>query len=139
MVLMALQTMYGGELFVKKIPSMRMTDLAQAISPDIKMVEVGIRPGEKIHEVMITREDARNTIELDQYYIVKPEFGSILKNASNLINGTPVSDDFEYHSGNNDQWLSIDQMQTMIEDLCPELGKRLLSKKIEYRSCVLGS
>lgn len=139
MVLMALDIMHGGELFVKKIPSMRMIDLAQAIAPDIKMVEVGIRPGEKIHEVMITREDARNTIEFDQYYIVKPELGSVFKKYSNLSNGSPVPDNFEYHSGNNGEWLSIEQMQSMIKDLCPEVDHGFPSKKIEYKSCALGS
>lgn len=120
MVLMALQRMQGGELFVKKIPSMRMVDLVAAMAPDIKMIEVGIRPGEKIHEVMITREDARNTIEFDEFFIVKPMFGSVVGSMSNLPQGMPVSDDFEYHSGNNNQWLAIEQMQKMVQDLFPD-------------------
>src|SRR5574344_1804035 len=73
MVLEAIEHMHGGELYVKKIPSMKMPDLAKAIAPDLKIVEVGIRPGEKIHEQMITKEDARNTLEFDEYYIILPE------------------------------------------------------------------
>ncbi len=113
MVLMALDTMKGGELFVKKIPSMRVVDLAYAIAPDLKMVEVGIRPGEKIHEVMITREDARNTEEFDNYYIVKSSLG----NCKSPVRGVPVTDDFEYHSGNNNEWLTVEQMQQMVQEL----------------------
>ena len=118
MVLMALDVMQGGELFVKKIPSMRMIDLAQAMAPDMKMVEVGIRPGEKIHEVMITREDARNTEEFETHYVVRPSFG--LCSASEYdTRGIQVSDDFEYHSGNNKEWLTIEQMQKMVRELFP--------------------
>lgn len=138
MVLMSLETMQGGELFVKKIPSMRMVDLAQAMAPDIKMVEVGIRPGEKIHEVMITREDARNTIEFDQYYIVKPEFGASLTKTPYLLQGItetglPVQDDFEYHSGNNKQWLTIEQMRTMVQELFGDSDEVVLPVKKEHK------
>ncbi len=128
MVLMALDIMQGGELFVKKIPSMRMIDLAQAMAPDMKMVEVGIRPGEKIHEVMITREDARNTEEFETHYVVKPSFGlgSVSKHK---VCGTPVIDDFEYHSGNNKEWLSIEQMQQMVQDLFPDKDRSFSKSK----------
>jgi UDP-N-acetylglucosamine 4,6-dehydratase len=128
MVLMSLDIMHGGELFVKKIPSMRMVDLAQAMAPEMKMVEIGIRPGEKVHEVMITREDARNTIEFDQYYVVKPEFGTVSNKISSLAAGLPVPDDFEYHSGSNKEYLTIEQMQTMIKELFPGLKKDLFLK-----------
>ena len=118
MVLMALDIMQGGELFVKKIPSMRMVDLAQAMAPDMKMMEVGIRPGEKIHEVMITREDARNTEEFETHYVVRPSF-CLGCSSKYKIYGTAVNDDFEYHSGNNKEWLSIEQMQKMVQELFP--------------------
>ncbi|MFH1832148.1 MAG: UDP-N-acetylglucosamine 4,6-dehydratase (inverting) [bacterium] len=115
MVINALNIMQGGELFVKKIPSMRITDLAEAIAPALKLKEVGIRPGEKIHEKMITREDAKNTIEFDDYYIIKPEYyaARALKN----MPGKPVDPNFEYHSGKNDVWLTVDQMKNMINEL----------------------
>lgn len=116
MVVDALETMQGGELYVKKIPSMLMPDLAKAIAPDLKIKEVGIRPGEKIHEQMITREDARNTLEFEDYYIILPEidFEYIVHKYSD---GKPVAADFEYHSGNNTQWLSVQEMRKLIEEL----------------------
>ncbi|MFH1461704.1 MAG: UDP-N-acetylglucosamine 4,6-dehydratase (inverting) [bacterium] len=116
MVLMALQNMYGGELFVKKIPSMKIVDLARAISENLILKDVGIRPGEKIHEVMITQEDARNTIELDKYYIVKPEFDVRHINEKYKI-GKAVDFNFEYNSGKNNSWLTIPDMKKMIHEL----------------------
>lgn len=116
MVLEAIGSMQGGELYVKKIPSMKMPDLAKAIAPELKIVEVGIRPGEKIHEQMITREDARNTLEFDEYYIILPEID--LKYITHKYpKGKPVANDFEYHSGNNEQWLSIEDMKKLIREI----------------------
>lgn len=116
MVIEAIQNMQGGELYVKKIPSMKMPDLAKAIAPELSIKEVGIRPGEKIHEQMITKEDARNTIELDDYYIILPEID--MENISHKYPlAKPVAYDFEYHSGNNDRWLSIEDMQKLIEEI----------------------
>jgi UDP-N-acetylglucosamine 4,6-dehydratase len=107
MVIHALQVMDGGELFVKKIPSMRIVDLAQAMAPDLPIIEVGIRPGEKIHEMMISREDARDTYDFDSYYVIYQH--------GNRGKGVPVSPGFEYHSGNNVEWLSIEQMRYMLD------------------------
>ena len=116
LVLTALNSMVGGELFVKKIPSMRISDLATAIAPDLAQKTVGIRPGEKIHEMMISREDARHTVEYDEYYIIKPDYKDW--NSSILAEqGKPVPDDFEYHSGNNAEWLSVDDMQKLIDEI----------------------
>lgn len=116
MVVDSLENMQGGELYVKKIPSMLMPDLARAMAPDLKIKEVGIRPGEKIHEQMITKEDARNTLEFDEYYIILPEID--LENITHKYpEGKPVASDFEYHSGNNTQWLSIEDMGKLIEEL----------------------
>ncbi len=113
MVLEALDIMQGGELFVKKIPSMKITDLAKAINPAVELRHVGIRPGEKIHEVMITREDARRTIEQDKYYIVQPEY-TFYGARKVPIQGNPVAHDFEYHSGNNADWLTIAEMKEIL-------------------------
>lgn len=116
MVINALKNMQGGELYVKKIPSMKMPDLANAIAPSLKIKEIGIRPGEKVHEQMITKEDARNTLEFDEYYIILPEID--LENIRHMYpNGKPVATDFEYHSGNNTQWLSVNDMNELIEEL----------------------
>ena len=118
MVLEALETMHGGELYVKKIPSMRMPDLAKAIAPDLKIKEVGIRPGEKIHEQMITREDAPNTIEFKDFYIVLPQIEMENKNIEEYYpSAKKVSADFEYNSGNNYRWLTIDDMRKLIKEI----------------------
>jgi len=116
MVLMSLEIMQGGELFIKKIPSMKVVDLARALAPEIPIKTVGIRPGEKIHEVMITKEDARNAIEFEKYFVVKPAFrcdklNDFYKKAKLVDKG------FEYHSGNNKEWLDINQMKVMIDEL----------------------
>ena len=116
MVLEALEHMHGGELFVKKIPSMHMPDLAKAIAPELKITEIGIRPGEKIHECMITKEDARNTIEKEGYYIILPDIQR--KEIKQFYaNEKRVPDDFEYSSGNNDRWLTVEDMRRLIEDI----------------------
>lgn len=116
MVLEALENMHGGELYVKKIPSMKMPDLAKAIAPDLKIKEVGIRPGEKIHEQMITVADAPNTIELNDYYIILPQID--LENINHIYpNAKRVPENFEYHSGNNDRWLTVDDMRKLISEI----------------------
>ena len=116
MVMDALGLMQGGELFVRKIPSMRMTDLAESIAPGIKLREVGLRPGEKIHEQMITVNDAPNTFDLGKFYVILPQmqFSGI---KYDLNDAKPVTPDFEYHSGNNPWFLTIPEMQKMLETL----------------------
>ncbi len=116
MVLEAIENMRGGELYVKKIPSMKMPDLAKAIAPDLKIKEVGIRPGEKIHEQMITKEDAPNTIEFKDFYIILPQV-SFAGIKYDYPNAKPVPDDFEYHSGNNDKWLTIEDMKELMKGI----------------------
>lgn len=118
MVLEALETMHGGELYVKKIPSMRMPDLARAIAPDLPIKEVGIRPGEKIHEQMITKEDAPNTIEFKDFYIVLPQIHLENKDITQYYpSAKKVSPDFEYNSGNNDRWLTVEEMKKLISEI----------------------
>lgn len=116
LVLTALKTMSGGELYVKKIPSMRMPDLATAIAPDLKQKIVGIRPGEKIHEMMISSEDARHTIEYDSYYIIQPDFDWWSEDRLHA-KGKHVAENFEYHSGNNSEWLGVDDMRRLIDEI----------------------
>lgn len=116
MVINAFEVMQGGELFVKKIPSMRITDLAKAIAPDLPIKEVGIRPGEKIHEQMISEEDARHTLEFDNYYIICPD-ASWWQGRSSDIGGKDVPTNFSYSSGTNTQWLNIEEMQKLIKEL----------------------
>jgi UDP-N-acetylglucosamine 4,6-dehydratase len=115
LVLKAFREMNGGEILVPKIPSMKVTDLAKAIAPDCEQKTVGIRPGEKLHEVMITKTDSRHTLEFDNYYIIKPEYD--WWNKKNHEDGQPVEDGFEYNSGDNEDWLSIEEMRRIIEEL----------------------
>lgn len=118
MVLEALENMRGGELYVKKIPSMRMPDLARAIAPNLPIKEVGIRPGEKIHEQMITKEDAPNTIEFKDFYIVLPQIHLENKDITQYYpSAKKVAPDFEYNSGNNDRWLTVEEMKKLISEI----------------------
>ncbi len=116
MVLNAFEKMRGGELYVKKIPSMKMLDLAKAVAENLNVYECGIRPGEKIHEQMISVEDARHTLEFDDYYLIQPE-AFWWKKRTEGLGGKPVPHDFSYNSGNNTQWLSVDDMKALIGEL----------------------
>ncbi len=123
LVMHALKYALGGEIFVPKIPSYRITEVAEAIGPKCEFPVVGIRPGEKIHEEMITETDALQTISTDKYYIIVPMlFG---KNALELMahyckhhNATQVDKNFSYNSGKNTDWLSVAQIRTLIRDYC---------------------
>ena len=115
-VLKRLEIMVGGELFVPKIPSMKMTDLAEAICPECKTEIVGIRPGEKLNEVMIPRDDAYNTVEFKDYYVIKSLFRDF-ERCFTGDTGKPVPEDFEYNSGTNPWFLTIGEMREMIKNL----------------------
>jgi UDP-N-acetylglucosamine 4,6-dehydratase len=114
-VLDCLGRMVGGELFVPKLPSMNIMDLAKAIDPACKTEIIGIRPGEKIHEVMIPIDDARRTVEFDRYYIMQPNFPFWEKR--NNHGGKPVDENFEYNSGTNPWILTVEDMQRIIKTL----------------------
>ena len=116
MVVQAFALMKGGELFVKKVPSMRVIDLAQAIAPALSLKRVGVRPGEKIHEVMIAGADARSTLEFDDYFVIKPEF-MLGNKEDHFAQGRHVDPGFEYNSGKNKEWLTVAQMRTMINEI----------------------
>lgn len=113
-VLSNLARMQGGEIFVPKLPSMRVTDLAAAIAPGCRQEITGIRPGEKIHEVMITEDDARHTLEYDNYFVIKPEFPWWTR--SNGNGGKPLPEGFVYSSGTNDWWLTAEELGRMVEE-----------------------
>ncbi|MDR0581183.1 MAG: UDP-N-acetylglucosamine 4,6-dehydratase (inverting) [Holosporaceae bacterium] len=115
MVLAAIERMHGGELYVRKIPSVKITELARAIASDVKLKEVGVRPGEKIHEQMITKEDARNTLEFKDYFVVLPDAGCGHTTYS-YTNCSQVAEDFEYSSDRNSWWLTIEEMQKLMEE-----------------------
>lgn len=111
-VLDNLERMHGGEIFVPKIPSMNIMDLAKAIAPECKTKIVGIRPGEKLHEAMIMEDDARHTIEYDTYYVIQPEFPFWSKKFAE--GGKELPEGFEYTSDKNDEWLTIEELNNLV-------------------------
>ena len=116
LVIKALSEAKGGETFISKIPSFKITDLAQAILPGCEMPEVGIREGEKLHEVMVTKEDSMLTYEYDKHFIVYPHFD--WWNTSKIqAGGKRVEQGFEYSSGNNTEWLSIEQLRDLLREV----------------------
>ncbi len=117
LVLQALETMVGGELFVPKIPSMNIMDLAKAIAPECKTEVVGIRPGEKLHEVLIPKNDSHHTLEFDNFFVIQPEFEFWGRRFTNSGNGKLVAPDFEFNSETNPHFLGIKEMKDMIETL----------------------
>lgn len=116
LVIKALSEAKGGETFISKIPSFKITDLAKAMAPQCARTEVGIREGEKLHEIMVTREDSAMTYEYENHYIVYPHYSWWEENRV-LPGGTKVRDGFEYSSGTNTQWLNVEQLQEMISNM----------------------
>ncbi len=117
LVLYAMENALGGEIFVPKIPSYRLKDMAEAIGPDCKIEVVGVRPGEKIHEEMITSSDSYNTVDIGKYYIILPQTDLAKKNKYlNELNAKPVPEGFRYNSGENTEWLSIEQIRSLIKN-----------------------
>jgi len=112
----SLKVMVGGELFVPKIPSMNMLDLAKAIAPECKTEIIGIRPGEKLHEVMVPKDESHRTIEYDDKYIIQPDFG-FFDHRFNIKGGKPVPEGFEYNSELNPWKVTIDEMREIIKNL----------------------
>lgn len=120
LVIDGLDCMVGGEIFVPKIPSVRITDLAMALAPECKQVITGIRAGEKLHEVMIPQELARNTIEFKNYYVICPQFHDWDANlciAAKNEQGKVCADEFQYSSDVNDWWLSATDLKKLYGDL----------------------
>jgi len=117
LVLNALREMKGGEIWVPKIPSMRMTDLARVIAPDAEIKEIGIRPGEKLHEVMVPIDDARQTIEFDNHYIILPTMPFWNVDWHSAKGGNLCPDGAYVGSDNNTEWLTDEQLAQMIAGL----------------------
>jgi UDP-N-acetylglucosamine 4,6-dehydratase len=116
-VIESFERMHGGEIFVPKIPSMRVVDLAEAVAPGIPISIVGIRPGEKLHEVMCPRDDSHLTLEFADHFVIRPTIQFIrptdyLKNAIGE-QGRPVPSEFEYSSGTNPHFLSIEELRRL--------------------------
>lgn len=116
LVIKALSEAKGGETFISKIPSFKITDLAQAILPGCEMPEVGIREAEKLHEIMVTREDSLLTYEYDKHFIVYPHFDWWDKDKIQT-GGKKVEQGFEYSSGKNTEWLSVDDLKELLKNV----------------------
>ncbi len=114
LVIKALEEAKGGETFISRIPSFKITDLAEAMAPGMKTIETGIRPGEKLHEVMITEEDSMTTYEYDKNFIIYPQMFWQESKRPNP-SGKKVADGFYYSSGNNTQWLSVEQIRALLK------------------------
>ena len=108
-VLYCLEQMRGGEVFIPKIPSMRVVDLARAICPECELRYIGIRPGEKLHEMLISRDEARSTIDMGNVYMLQPAFPS--RTTGDWNQGRKVPEDWEYASNSNEQWLEIGDLR----------------------------
>jgi UDP-N-acetylglucosamine 4,6-dehydratase len=115
-VIRCTEQMYGGEVFVPKIPSMSIIDLAKAIAPQAKVNVIGIRPGEKLHEVLISEDEARTTVDMDDMYVVQPAealwFGHAWEKQGRLI-----TEEFRYASNTNTSWLGLDQINSIISPI----------------------
>lgn len=116
LVIKALEEAKGGETFISKIPSFKVTDLAEAMAPGCKTKEVGIREGEKLHEIMITVEDSMNTYEYDRHFIIYPQ---MVWSESKKVTptGKPVPEGFSYSSGNNTWWLTVDEIRERLKEV----------------------
>lgn len=112
LVIKALSNARGGETFISKIPSFKITDLAEAMLPQCEKKEVGIREGEKLHEVMITKEDSLTTYEYEKHFIIYPHY--TWWNNEVLPGGRPVKQGFEYNSGSNSEWLTVENLREKI-------------------------
>lgn len=124
-VLKNFERMQGGEIFVPKIPSINIVDLATAMAPNLKQEIIGIRPGEKIHEVMCPMDDAHLTLEFDDHFVIKPTIifsGKNIEFSPNIIGemGKPVSNEFEYSSGSNQDFLTVEQISKLNKSIVIE-------------------
>ena len=119
-VLKNFERMYGGEIFIPKIPSMYITELAKALAPDLPHKIIGIRPGEKLHEIMCPADDSHLTLEFANHYVIQPtiQFSHISDFTENRLGekGIPVEQGFEYNSGNNTEWITHEELLEMAKD-----------------------
>ena len=119
----AFQDMIGGEIYVKKIPSMNISDIAEAVAPGVKHEIIGIRPGEKIHEQMIGEEDAAQTFEYSDYFKILPAINNWNSDEKRIGSGKKVDPSFTYSSNNNKEWMKIEELSKWIEENKDDLGK----------------
>ncbi|MCL6508699.1 MAG: UDP-N-acetylglucosamine 4,6-dehydratase (inverting) [Bryobacteraceae bacterium] len=113
-VISCIERMHGGEVFVPKIPSMRIVDLVEALAPGCWIREIGIRPGEKIHEVLISEDEARNAVEVDDMYVIRPAHP--WWSTENWAGGRRLRDGFRYTSDANERWLSVEELRVLADE-----------------------
>src|SRR5580692_4473872 len=113
-VIRCIEEMHGGEIFVPKIPSMRMADLADTVAPGCEVEVIGIRPGEKLHEVLVSEDEARNTVEVEGMYVIRPSHP--WWSGENWVSGRALPEGFRYTSDTNSSWLTNDQLQDLISE-----------------------
>ncbi len=118
----AFEDMEGGEIYVKKIPSMRITDIAQAVNPDVACEYIGIRPGEKLHEQMISPEDAHYTYEYLEHYKILPAIHHWCEDAMRIKDGVKVAESFSYESDKNEHWMSVEELRKWIDTNRDKIG-----------------
>ena len=118
----AFEDMRGGEIYVKKIPSMKVTDIASTISPEAKQIIIGIRPGEKMHEQMIGVEDAPHTYAYDGYYKILPAINNWSSDLERIGKGKKVLEDFSYTSDKNDEWMDKKSLQAWMNANVEKIG-----------------
>jgi UDP-N-acetylglucosamine 4,6-dehydratase len=123
LVLHAFDDMVGGEIYVKKIPSMKMTEVATAIAPDAHLDVIGIRPGEKLHEQMIGPEDAPHTYEYQEHYKILPAIHNWSQDPKRINGGKLVASDFTYSSDNNNSWMSVNTLRAWIDQNKEKIGR----------------
>lgn len=119
----AFDDMIGGEIYVKKIPSMKVTDIAKTINNEAEQKEIGIRPGEKLHEQMIGEDDAIYTYEYSDYYKILPSINEWCRDKNRVGKGKKVADNFTYTSNNNKEWMEISELRSWIDDNIGKIGK----------------
>ena len=114
LVIKAAERTVGGEVFIPKIPSMNIMELAKAIAPDCQIDTIGIRPGEKLHEVLVSEDEARSTVELDGFYVIKPAHP--FWDETSWAQGKSLPDGYRYGSDNNTEWLKEPDLQRLAEE-----------------------
>jgi UDP-N-acetylglucosamine 4,6-dehydratase len=119
-VVRCLEQMHGGEVFVPKIPSMKMIDMAEAVAPGCEIECIGIRPGEKLHEVLLSEDESRNAIEMDDMYVIQPSYGWWRR--ENWSRGRALPEGFRYASDTNPEWLTAEALYELVEGCAPPLS-----------------
>ncbi len=114
-VIRCIEQMHGGEVFVPKIPSMNIIDLVKAVAPGCEVENIGVRPGEKLHEILVSEDEVRQTLELDDMFIIKPAHP--WWQIGNWVDGRSLPDGFRYASNSNPQWLTVNELKQMVEHL----------------------